>query len=198
MGFLQKLEVPHAPGLTYKQLFLSVSSKLVYDACGCRRCSRSAAQNDDLTPVPEKEWTWRARNFTALYVFLHLLSFKSPLSFSFRSWIADSFNVNTYVFLQCQPPRILNSCYTQMDDCFVNDSTWSVMVAGMDLCMGGLWGRRSFHRNERPPRSHLPRYVSGSRKNKFRSLRESVVHFQPRRDGMYLVRCSGEHRRRLC
>ncbi|KAF5311098.1 hypothetical protein D9619_008167 [Psilocybe cf. subviscida] len=57
MGLLQKLEVPHAPGLTYKQLFLS---------------------NDDLTPVPEKEWTWRARNFTAF-------------------WIADSFNVNTWM-----------------------------------------------------------------------------------------------------
>jgi hypothetical protein len=85
-----------------------------------------------------------------------------------------------------------------MDDCFFDDSTWPLMVAGMDMCMGRVWSRRPFHRNERPPRGHFPRYVSGSRKDKFRPLRKSVVHLQPRRDGMYMVRCSGEHWRRLC
>ncbi|KAF9482302.1 hypothetical protein BDN70DRAFT_443613 [Pholiota conissans] len=57
MGIIEKLEVPHAPGLTYKEMFLS---------------------NDDLAPVPESEWKWKWTNFVSF-------------------WIADSFNVNTWM-----------------------------------------------------------------------------------------------------
>ncbi|KAJ3564149.1 hypothetical protein NP233_g8481 [Leucocoprinus birnbaumii] len=59
MSVLQKLEVPHPPGLTYRQLFLS---------------------NDDLAPVPPEKRQWRGINFIAF-------------------WIADSFNVNTWMIV---------------------------------------------------------------------------------------------------
>ncbi|KDR80376.1 hypothetical protein GALMADRAFT_223259 [Galerina marginata CBS 339.88] len=59
MGILQKLEVDHAPGLTYKQMFLT---------------------NDDLAPVPSEKRTWRTINFVSF-------------------WIADSFNVNTWMIV---------------------------------------------------------------------------------------------------
>ncbi|KAH9478740.1 Uracil permease [Psilocybe cubensis] len=59
MGILEKLEVPHAPGLTYSQMFLS---------------------NNDLVPVPPEERKWKARNFVSF-------------------WIADSFNVNTWMIV---------------------------------------------------------------------------------------------------
>ncbi|KAF8191801.1 permease for cytosine/purines, uracil, thiamine, allantoin-domain-containing protein [Pholiota molesta] len=47
MGILKKLEVPHPPGLTYKEMFLS---------------------NDDLVPVPESQWTWKTMNFISFWV----------------------------------------------------------------------------------------------------------------------------------
>ncbi|PPQ72601.1 hypothetical protein CVT24_005123 [Panaeolus cyanescens] len=59
MGIIEKLEVEHAPGLTYSQLFLT---------------------NNDLAPVPPEQRTWRSINF---------------ISF----WIADSFNVNTWMIV---------------------------------------------------------------------------------------------------
>ncbi|KAF9528685.1 permease for cytosine/purines, uracil, thiamine, allantoin-domain-containing protein [Crepidotus variabilis] len=59
MGLLQKLEVSHAPGTSYQQMFLL---------------------NDDLVPVPPEKRTWRSRNF-------------------FAFWIADSFNVNTWMIV---------------------------------------------------------------------------------------------------
>ncbi|KAF8903375.1 permease for cytosine/purines, uracil, thiamine, allantoin-domain-containing protein [Gymnopilus junonius] len=59
MGILEKLEVPHPRGLSYKQMMLT---------------------NDDLTPVPPEKRTWRTVNF---------------ISF----WIADSFNVNTWMIV---------------------------------------------------------------------------------------------------
>ncbi|KAF9051532.1 permease for cytosine/purines, uracil, thiamine, allantoin-domain-containing protein [Panaeolus papilionaceus] len=59
MGIIEKLEVQHAPGITYSQLFL---------------------MNDDLAPVPPEKRTWRSINF---------------ISF----WIADSFNVNTWMIV---------------------------------------------------------------------------------------------------
>lgn len=85
-----------------------------------------------------------------------------------------------------------------MDDCFVDDPTGSLMVAGMDLCMARLWSRRAVHSTQRSSRSNLSRHVPSRRKDKFRSLRESLVHLQPRRDGMHMVRRSSKHRRRLC
>ncbi|KAJ7599114.1 permease for cytosine/purines, uracil, thiamine, allantoin-domain-containing protein [Mycena floridula] len=59
MGFLERLEVPHEPGLPFSQLFLA---------------------NDDLVPVGPEKRTWKARNFVAF-------------------WIADSFNVNTWMIV---------------------------------------------------------------------------------------------------
>lgn len=54
---IEKLEVPHEPGLTYSQVFLS---------------------NEDLLPVEVDKRQWSAFNFLAF-------------------WIADSFNVNTWM-----------------------------------------------------------------------------------------------------
>lgn len=56
---VKALEVDHAPGLTYKQMFLN---------------------NDDLVPVPLEQRTWAGVNFIAF-------------------WIADSFNVNTWMIV---------------------------------------------------------------------------------------------------
>ncbi|CAA7270210.1 unnamed protein product [Cyclocybe aegerita] len=56
---IEKLEVGHAPGLTYQQMFLS---------------------NDDLVPVPAEKRTWSSINFVSF-------------------WIADSFNVNTWMIV---------------------------------------------------------------------------------------------------
>ncbi|KAF8299891.1 NCS1 nucleoside transporter family [Clavulina sp. PMI_390] len=57
--FLEKLEVPHEPGLTQTQLFL---------------------RNEDLLPVEPDRRKWRGRNFIAF-------------------WIADSFNINTWMIV---------------------------------------------------------------------------------------------------
>ncbi|KAJ7512732.1 permease for cytosine/purines, uracil, thiamine, allantoin-domain-containing protein [Mycena galericulata] len=59
MGFLQRLEVAHEPGLTHSQLFLT---------------------NEDLLPVPKEKRTWDSYNF-------------------FAFWVADSFNVNTWMIV---------------------------------------------------------------------------------------------------
>ncbi|TEB23337.1 NCS1 nucleoside transporter family [Coprinellus micaceus] len=56
---VKALEVDHAPGLTYRQMFLN---------------------NDDLVPVPPENRTWAGINFIAF-------------------WIADSFNVNTWMIV---------------------------------------------------------------------------------------------------
>ncbi|KAF8155529.1 permease for cytosine/purines, uracil, thiamine, allantoin-domain-containing protein, partial [Crassisporium funariophilum] len=60
MGFLEKLEVGHAPGLTYSQMFLT---------------------NDDLAPVPEYQRTWRAWNFVSFWI---------ADSFNVSSWMIVS------------------------------------------------------------------------------------------------------------
>jgi len=56
---IRLIEVPHEPGLTYTQLFLS---------------------NEDLSPVPPEKRQWKHFNFVAF-------------------WIADSFNVNTWMIV---------------------------------------------------------------------------------------------------
>lgn len=65
MGILEKLEVPHAPGLTYTQMFLSVSYNC-HTIWFCIVDRNLRPQNDDLTPVPKSQWTWRSINFVSL------------------------------------------------------------------------------------------------------------------------------------
>jgi len=74
MGLLEKLEVNHAPGLTYQQMFLSVSAALHPSQ---PHLSIVTLQNEDLVPVPPKKRTWKARNFVSLYVqYRYLISAK--------------------------------------------------------------------------------------------------------------------------
>ncbi|KAF5368886.1 hypothetical protein D9758_003106 [Tetrapyrgos nigripes] len=83
---IQKIEVEHEPGLSYSEMFLS---------------------NEDLKPVPKERQLWSHRNFVFLCVFSSPSSFilhpsfphLKPGTHSTRvsSWIADSFNVNTWM-----------------------------------------------------------------------------------------------------
>jgi NCS1 family nucleobase:cation symporter-1 len=70
-NFLRKLEAPHPEGLSGRQLFLT---------------------NEDLLPVREEHKTWNHWNFVSSL--LRLRAWPDPqVSF----WIADSFNLNTFV-----------------------------------------------------------------------------------------------------
>ncbi|PIL23546.1 transporter [Ganoderma sinense ZZ0214-1] len=60
MGIIQRLQVDHAPGLTYSELFL---------------------QNEDLLPVPEEKRTWGYWNFIAFWV---------ATSFNVNTWMIAS------------------------------------------------------------------------------------------------------------
>ncbi|KAF4618266.1 hypothetical protein D9613_011628 [Agrocybe pediades] len=60
MGILEKLEVDHAPGLTYREMFLN---------------------NDDLAPVPPEKRTWRSRHFVSFWI---------ADSFNVSSWMIVS------------------------------------------------------------------------------------------------------------
>ena len=84
----------------------------------------------------------------------------------------------------------------ELDDRVVHDPIGYVVVASLDLCVGGVWLRDTISGLERTTRRSVSRYISGRCPHEFRSLWKSVVCLQSGRNG--LVRTPDSFPPRVC
>lgn len=73
-----------------------------------------------------------------------------------------------------------------MDDLLLNDCGRPVLVAVVDLCLGGIFHRRLLYLSDRKDWSHLPHLLPGRHKSVFRHLGLIVAGLQSSRYGLHM------------
>ena len=155
MGILKKLEVNRAPGLTYSQQFLSVCIRhrpfLSIDGCILSNVYAESLKSLIRT------MTWsrcRPRTVNGREGILYSckrcnqrLNANSVMLHQLDCRLLQCKHVSNETPLDIKLPHVL-FLLIQMDDCLVYDTTGSVVVAGVDLCLAWVWYRRTLRRPE--------------------------------------------------
>ena len=115
MRIVHLLQVHRPPGLTYSELLLQVRVMVGCIGSSVHTTSSNSPQNEDLLPVPEGKRTWGYWNFIALYACPSQASTIVVKLILGRSWVADSFNINTCVQHILLMPSCQNSTRPHID-----------------------------------------------------------------------------------